>query len=325
MTDPTAAGPVSDPRWVGDPDFARQVLEQARLRYPALDLTATGRMYASVNDVVELHGGAGNYALKLYRRGLRQREQVAWEVDLLSHLARAGAPVVPIVAGLAGPLEELEVNDQGRLVVMSHWAPGVKPVASEQTYLRLGQAAGLIHRAADDFGSPATRVRDLTTEVDQELEYLRPVLEDSGRWALVEELAGRLHHRLGAGDLRRCLCHNDLTLDNVHITESGLWVFDFDSASEHWWGFEPQGVYHFGVITGRPWWQCWKAGYERVRPVPTADEAALPWFVLLFQLENLAWKLGLTPGSVGRQTEVDEVPAIVDAWGHWAAQRCVDG
>ena len=68
----------------------------------------------------------GDFALKVYHRN-RTLAAVQWEVDLLIHLHRRGAPVVPPIRGRNGYLEEFDLDGQQRAAVLFAWAPGAKP------------------------------------------------------------------------------------------------------------------------------------------------------------------------------------------------------
>jgi Ser/Thr protein kinase RdoA (MazF antagonist) len=81
---------------------------------------------------------------------------VDWEIDLLIHLHRCGAPVVQPIRGRNGYREDLSVNGQPRLAVLFTWAAGGR--SGYETYGLLGEAAARIHRAADGFAlSPARK------------------------------------------------------------------------------------------------------------------------------------------------------------------------
>ena len=273
--------------------------------------------------MVEVVAGGVRYALKVYRPGVRSPDQVQWEVDLHRHLMAAGAPVAHLVGGSAGFVETIDVGGARRLAVLSHSAPGTKPKPTEETYRLLGRAAAEIHEACDDFAtSPPWRVSTLDTEVHDQLALLRPALGRIGRWDAAAGLA-KVISRFISDQLERGICHNDLTLDNVHIDSDRITVFDLDSAGEHWRASEPQGLYHSSVLTDRPWWTIWLASYTAVRPMSEADQRAVPYFVLMQQFENTAWKLGLTPTSVGEQLGEDQLEERVDQWVAWAASHCV--
>lgn len=311
-----AAAPGA-PAWSGDLGSA------VELRYPQLGSLHARVVYSSVHDIAEVVGAGGRYALKLYRPGLRSLEEVRWEVGLQRHLASSGVPAALVVEGAAGLVETIPVEGAERMAVLSEWAPGVKPAPSAGTYRLLGRLAGAIHVAAGTY-RPAWRKpgADMDTKVWSRLALLRPLLEEAGRWDEARRLAERLERFVAATSLERGVGHGDLTLDNVHVEGHGIYVFDFDSSREHWRAFEPQGVFHYSVLAGQPWWDHWLAGYTSVRPMPATDQAAVPWFVLMFQFENTAWKLGLTTGSAGVMLRPEELAGVVDAWTAWASRYC---
>lgn len=272
--------------------------------------------------MVEVVAGGARYALKVYRPGVRSPDDVQWEVDLHRHLMSAGAPVARLQEGSAGFIETMQVGGVRRMAVLSHWAPGTKPPPTESTYRLLGTAASEIHAAVDDFGSsPPGRASTLRSEVDEQLALLRPALERIGRWDDAAGL-GDVIRRFVTDELARGICHNDLTLDNIHIDGDCILVFDFDSAGEHWRASEPQGLYHSSVLTSGPWWTSWLAGYSQVGSMSDVDQQAVPYFVLMHQFENTAWKLGLTPTSVGGQLGEHELQELVDEWLDWSAIHC---
>ncbi|HYD09644.1 MAG TPA: phosphotransferase [Acidimicrobiales bacterium] len=297
-----------------------ELAREVAAAYPQLGAVESARLvYSSVHDMVEVRAGGDRFALKLYRPGVRTVDDVAWEVALHRHLLANGGPLAELVSGV----ETIEVDGAPRLAVLSTWAPGAKPPPTEATYRLVGRAAAAIHAAADTFGAADDRpARDLQTELHDQLGLLRPSLEQVGRWDAVADLARRLEDHLSTQPLDVGVCHNDLTLDNVHIEEDRITVFDLDSAALSWRAAEPQGVFHAGQLRGDDRWAAWQAGYREVRPLAAVDAAAVPWFVLLFQLENTAWKLGLTPTSIGPQLGLDDLPTLVDWWGGWWHVHC---
>jgi Ser/Thr protein kinase RdoA (MazF antagonist) len=319
---------AGDQRWSGAPhvdaaresDLAREIAEH----YPQLGRVAARLAYSSVHDMVEVTADAGRFAVKLYRAGLRSPAEVQWEVDLHRHLLASGAPVARPHSGVNGFVELLHVDGAARMAVLAEWAPGAKPSPGEHTFRLLGRAAAAIHAAADEFTSTLPRVpRTVHTEVRQYVARLRPLLEDVDRWDDAVAAAKTVERVLSSG-LERGICHADLTLDNVHIDGDTITVFDFDNAAEHWRSWEPHGVYALSVITSRPWWDCWRAGYAEIRTMAEEDERAVPYFQLMAEFEHTAWKLGLTPTSVAPSLRPDDLPGIVDGWTEWAHTQCAE-
>jgi Ser/Thr protein kinase RdoA (MazF antagonist) len=82
--------------------------------------------------------------------------------------------------------------------------------------------------------------------VDDQLERMRQMLVQAGRWRTAVALGERLKGRLAEPSLDRRICHMDLTLDNVHLADD-LTVFDIDSAGTCWRAVEPWGVFRFSA------------------------------------------------------------------------------
>jgi Ser/Thr protein kinase RdoA (MazF antagonist) len=305
-------------------DAVMHALErEVTAHYPQLGAVEARLAYSSVHEMVEVRAAGERYALKLYRPGVRSVDDVKWETALHRHLLANGAPVAELITGTSGDVETIEVSGTPRVAVLSAWAPGSKPSASEKTYRLVGRAAAEIHAAADSFSRALDRTpRDLTTELHAHLELLRPALEQVGRWDAALALAERLEGFVSSHRLERGVCHNDLTLDNVHIDADRITVFDLDTATVSWRAAEPQGVFHSAQLSGGPWWAAWQAGYSDVRTMPGPDVEAVPWFVLLSQFENTAWKLGLTPTSIGPLITLDDLGTLVDRWSEWGRIHC---
>ena len=319
-------GRSGDGRWL-HPQETRPGDEALTVRvrqlYPGIGASAARHVYSSVHDVAQVNSDSGRYALKVYRCGVRTPDEVRWEVDLHRHLFATGAPVPRPVAGAEGFVAEVELGGRRRWAVLSEWAPGAKPAPSAETYRLLGSAAAMIHAAAGDFGSSHVRPpRTVRSEVDHYLALLRPSLDRIGRWGEVEALGRRVSKAL-CDPLERGVCHNDLTLDNIHIDGDRLTVFDLDSAGEGWRAWEPQGVYQASILSGDSRWENWLAGYEAVRSMAEVDRESVPYFVLMAHLEHVAWKLGLTRTSVGQLLTEADLPGLVDGWSEWAAAHCL--
>jgi Ser/Thr protein kinase RdoA (MazF antagonist) len=174
-----------------DSDLARQLTGRYNLHGVGLR-----RLDTAVNDVVAVSAEEGDFALKLYHRN-RTPKAVEWEIDLLVHLHHRGGPVAQPIRGRNGYLEDLTVDGKQRIAVLSTWAPGAKPAPSDETYGLLGEAAARIHRAAEGFDtSPARERYDAAVLVDDQLQRMRRLLVQAGRWptavALGERLKGRL-------------------------------------------------------------------------------------------------------------------------------------
>jgi Ser/Thr protein kinase RdoA (MazF antagonist) len=276
---------------------------------PAVELAP---LSTPVNDVVAVRTPTERFALKLYH-AKRSTNEVRWEVELLLHLRRLGAPVVAPVQGRHGDaVQTLTVDGAPRIAVLYPWAPGAKPAPTPDVYRLLGAAAGRIHRAADTFVSGFGREEyDAHALVDDQLRRMRTYLLEAGCWAEAHALGARLTRLLADRHLDRGVCHMDLTLDNVHVSGTELTVFDFDSAAVCWRAVEPYGV----LSSSKEFFAEWLDAYRAVRPFDRADELAVPAFTVLGDMRAVAWKLGVAESSRGRPLlTAAHLPAVVDRW-----------
>jgi Ser/Thr protein kinase RdoA (MazF antagonist) len=274
------------------------------------------QLNAPVNDVFAVTSSTGKSALKLYHAN-RTAADVQWEIDLVRHVAEGGAPVAPPVAARGEHLHRFWTTAGRRLGVLFEWAPGEKPAPARDTYVLLGRAAALTHRAADTFRTSLPReVYDETTLIDEQLARMRPQLGAVGRWQQVVDLGERLKRAINDSELDRGACHMDLTLDNVHRVGDELTVFDFDSAGECWRAIEPHGVLRFS----RPYFEAWLEGYREVRRFGASDERAVQAFAVIGDLRVVAWQLGVAESSRGQpHLDTADLAEVVDGWLAWEA------
>ncbi len=219
-------------------------------------------------------GDALTYVFKIYRPGWRDAPAVLWEIDLLAHLSKQGAPVANAIPRSDGrAITAIEAAEGDRYGVLFEYAEGVKPRPpfSADLYHRFGRAAGLIHKWSDSFVSPyRRRPLDLSVLIDEPLDAIQPFLthrpEDS---AYVLGLSKKL--RSGISDLDEAgldwgVCHHDMSLDNVHLTPAGGVIFyDFDSGGPGWRSLDFQGVYHNAVYNQNDHWDAFVRGYTEIQ------------------------------------------------------------
>jgi Ser/Thr protein kinase RdoA (MazF antagonist) len=271
------------------------------------------------NDAIEVTTADGHFALKLYNPASRTKPEVQWEIDLTLHLINNGAPVAKPVLGKDGYLQSFTIDGRERVAVLFEWAPGEKPTAEPSTYVLVGRAAALIHTAADTFTSSFKREKyDLDKLIDDQLKRMKQPLVESGQWERVFDLTERLRKIVDNAQLDWGVCHMDLTLDNVHRHGDTLTVFDLDSAGECWRATEPWGVKHFS----EEYFQSWLEGYRSVRPFDETEEKAVALFVIIEDIRNVVWKLGLAKSSRGKPLmQTSEISTVVDEWLEWERDK----
>ncbi|HSW99466.1 MAG TPA: phosphotransferase [Patescibacteria group bacterium] len=294
-------------------------IEQQLEKGFGLENPVCNNLHTPANDVIEVTTPDGHYALKLYNVASRKAKDVQWELDLILHLLKNGAPVVRPVAGRGGYLQNFTIDGQDRATVLFEWAAGEKPKAESSTYVLLGRAAALIHKAADTFTSELPRVKyDATTLIDEQQERMKQPLIESGQWQRVSDLTERLRKIVTNPALDWGVCHMDLTLDNVHRSGDKLTVFDLDSSGESWRAIEPWGIKKLS----EDYFQAWLEGYRSVRGFSGNDEKAAAAFGIVGDIRSVVWKLGFARSSRGKPLlQTEELPQVVDAWLEWEKDK----
>ena len=264
------------------------------------------------NDVLKVTSDEGKFALKIYNPNSRTKDEVAWEIELTLHLIKNNVPVIKPVAGKQGYVSTFNIDGKERTVVLSEWAAGEKPAPSEETYFLIGKAAAKIHEAAETFNQPTTReIYDVEYLIDHQLLLIQDVLNEVNLWQEVKDLTDRLKQHLKKLKLDIGICHIDLTLDNVHIADGKVIIFDFDSAAVCWRAYEA-----WGVLKTAQWrFDAWLKGYRTIRSFSRDDEKAVACFAIIGDIANTVWKLGFAKSSRGEPLlKTSELPSVVDEW-----------
>jgi Ser/Thr protein kinase RdoA (MazF antagonist) len=274
------------------------------------------------NDSYLVATDAGErFVLRVSGRRARGPADVAAETAFLAHLDAAGVPVAAAVPTRGGALFTTAVLPDGpRAAVLFRHAEGRRPDPGAPEDARAqGVTLARVHQAADGFpGRGAGRYR---LDLDHLLH--RPVaavlaldLDAPHARRDMPELAARLGDALGRVDreLARTRCHGDCHGSNARIATAGpragqAVFFDFDDGGFGYLAYDLAVHLWAQVSFGQrrhAAWHAFRAGYQSVRPVAPADEAAVHLFVPVRHL----WLMGEYAG----RTAVRGCEALSAAW-----------
>lgn len=292
------------------------LLQLVSRQYKLTNLTACWLIRSYVNDVYKIttEQPYENYALKVYRANLRTEPEIAYEQELLLHLARNQVRVAQPIAQTDGSLIGKLVAPEGlRFYVLYEYASGTKPAPpfSPDLYYRFGQASAQLHRGFDTFSSAYSRPPlDFEYLLERPLQKIEPFLashrpED---WRFLQELARLVKARITElatieAGLKWGICHGDLTLDNLHITEDNQFIFyDFDFCGQTWRAYEPNGVFQYdhsgAALPGI--WEAFLSGYREFYPFSDNDVKAIPYMVIANGLWVIGYDVSLLAATRGR-------------------------
>ncbi len=257
------------------------------------------------NSNYQLRTTAGDYILTLYEKRVDPAE-LPWFLGLMEHLATRGITCPQPVRGRDGDaLRHLA----GRPACITTFLPGVWPRRVRPEHCApLGRTLAALHLAGADY-TPA-RPNALGPQSWAPLLARSAGRADEIQLGLGNELSAALDGIVGAwpGQLPCGHIHADLFPDNVFFLDgrlSGLIDFYFAATDIlaydlavclNAWCFEPD--YAFNVTRAR----AMLAAYDRVRPLSSAERAALPVLcqgaALRFLLTRLYDWLHTSPGAL---------------------------
>jgi Ser/Thr protein kinase RdoA (MazF antagonist) len=251
-----------------------------------------------INEVYRVQTSHGHFILKVFRHGWRAPDEVAYEIELMQHLAACGIRVEPPVFTRARTTFcQLPAPEGQRSIVLYPMLEGQPPLPpSESIYRRVGQAIAQMHQALDTFmPTHPRRALDIHFLAEEPLAWLQPYLEKRRNdWdflaSLVQQIRTQLESLQQTGELSQGPIHGDATLDNLLIAgDGGIGIYDFDQSGPGWRAYDLQGVFYWAWEIKRPgFWTALLEGYRSVLPLSTADIAAMPYFPVL----NRLWCMG---------------------------------
>jgi Ser/Thr protein kinase RdoA (MazF antagonist) len=268
-----------------------------RERYPLAGPVQCQLLHAGINDTYVVLTPAVHWVARVYGARRRLLDELAYEVDLLLHLAAKNVAVAAPIADRDGRMvHSLAAPEGPRPLVLFAHAPGGPMTWRSARHSQLaGRLAAQIHTGADEFTTRYARAPlDLHHLIDEPLEaVLRFLKGRPNERRDLARLATRLQERALAATAQGLdwgVCHGDFGASNIHVAdEAEAWVFDFDLCGPGWRAWD--------LVAGRAMslyendekiWRSFLRGYEEIRPLGAADLAALPVFLAVARL----WSLG---------------------------------
>ena len=294
----------------------------SRARWPAADLHSVElvRLDVPVNDVVAVTAEEGDFALSS-TTGL-DAGGCPVGLDLVDHLIAAARRWSDRSPGRAGCFSASSSMAGSGSAACSPGRPGPSRLRDRWSDHRLGAAAARIHQAADGFApSPDREVYDAALLIDDQLDRMRPLLEEVGCWAATVGLTERRRTRLADPALDQGICTWTSPWTTCTSPGSGtLTVFDFDSAGPSWRAVEPYGVLRYSAPGFRS--SLRDAGpYARSAP-RTRRRSRCSASSATY--ERSPGGSALAVSSRGALIDAAALPAIVDGWLAWEATHLTE-
>ncbi|WP_273378529.1 phosphotransferase enzyme family protein [Actinopolymorpha pittospori] len=189
---------------------------------------------------------------------------------------------------------------------MSVFVEGRKPQPpwTDGLYREFGALIAGFHKAGDGFRTRRPRRPfDLRTTLEEPLQSVLPrLMNRPADQKLVADLgddARRQITDLAEQGLSWGVRHGDASMDNLHLTDSGMVLHDFDLAGMGWRAADLTGV--FTGPRSSLHWEAFLAGYTAVADLTPADLRAVPWLAVTGLISNLAFLLVEGPSFRGTE------------------------
>ena len=254
------------------------IAEEIARRYDLKGSVAGFLLYRGLNDIYLIQDERSKHAVRVWRRGWRDVDVVAYELNFLDFLRSRQFPAsTPIRARDDSLYFKVNAPEGERAVALYDWAPGRKfgEVLDERTAERIGAVFAEMHLLGLEYTQGQQLSTDDAVSFTVNMPYLIDFLYDRPDDARdYARLAPRLVERLRSladEDVPLGVCHRDFHPSNVHVDDDGtITLLDFDAAGEEFlmqdvknfvWG---NLFYNFSPVYG----EAFERGYQTVAPLP---------------------------------------------------------
>ncbi len=247
-----------------------------------------------MNDIYAVETGAARYALKVSRANKCSDSDLRWEIGYVQALAAAGFKVAaPQACADGAPFIVLEAPEGPRQVVLMAWLEG-SPLTrdlSATTAQRLGVQLAKMHLATLEYSAPMPKRVDAGPKILKRLPLLLGMLpaesDDQRFLATAAPAAVAASQSLDKRDLPWGPCHGDMQYANAMATPQGeLAVFDFSDCGEDFLARDLAAFFWRNDFdrVDEAINAAFLRGYQTVRPLNGAEQAAQPLFRALRHL-----------------------------------------
>lgn len=257
-------------------------------RYPFTEPIDCRLINRANNDFYEIRAGQTRYALRVAKANFRPDDAYAYELELLTHLDRAGCRVpAPLRARDGALFFTVEAPEGIRSIAIFRWLSGrtFTKALTVADAVEMGEALARIHVAGQSFTTLFRRAVNNSAYVKQHMPALADMLANSpderAFYLAAAQAIHRAYERIDADRLPKGQVHGDFQFANVMRDGDGvIAALDFDTCGE---GYLAEDIFTFVwrsdmEIKDEAVNQAFIAGYEKVRPLTVAERQALPLF-----------------------------------------------
>lgn len=277
------------------------------LNYP-IGKPNTCQLYKrGLNDTYLVETEQERYILRVYRKGWRSKEEIDFELELLTFLHEQNQPVAYPIKRQDGITTEIPAPEGKRYAALFSYAPGkaVNEKLDSIQSQRLGEVLAIIHQTLDNFNSSFSRPH-FNNEylLDRSMQAIAPLYKHRSididyLQAQIEQIKRQLENlKLPNSAPAYGICVGDVHSGNAHFTRQNQpTLFDFDQCGYGWRTFDIAKFMHIALtwkidITVR---NSFLEGYQTVRQLDPTELASIPIFIKAAHI----WVMGISTGAVG--------------------------
>lgn len=240
-----------------------------------------------LHDNYLIESSINKYILRIYRNDWRSKQEIDFELELLTHLGARQAPVAtPLTTVQGNQSFSIPCPEGERHAALFEYADGYSPgpeMTSEHSRL-LGSAVARFHELANSFTTDKQRsILDLPHLIDESIESIKPFLSHVDL-DYITAAQRELHN--AQPDLPKSsgvygICSGDVNSHNYHINSNQqITLFDFDQCGYGYRAFEigkfASSLEHFDSKNGLL--EAFLHGYQSVRKLSKEELKAVGYF-----------------------------------------------
>lgn len=245
----------------------------------------------SFHTNLQVRSGNETFFLKIVNDEYDER-RIRSQIEFMDHLRCGGLPVVETVpAGDGKPY--VKSADGKSIGILSRWIDGrnMDQQLEDEWPARCGELLARVHQRSTEFQPSAefaVRVWD-ATYAPQPRSWLDRFLEqaafDDASCRVIRTSANRIGsmvHPLGDCEASYGVIHADFHADNLIFDGTNVWILDFEDVGWGHYLFDltwPEAMFAKDNGSSR-YFESFRNGYERMRPLSELERAALPQFRL---------------------------------------------
>ncbi len=234
---------------------------------------------------------AGEFILKITHSSIKDKQQIASEIEFVEYMYSNGVPVSNIVKSKLGRMiEEIKADDGYFYARCYVKAEGNRPTYEQwntELFTKWGQTMGKMHKLSKNF-NPSPNLYRLHWNENERLRIIpqsQPEIVQSAN-KIISHLKSLPHSVNDYG-----IIHNDFHQGNFFISGNNLTVFDFDDMEYSWYINDIAMVLYYAVYqnpykildTNYPeqFFNSFMDGYNKENHIDKSWYKQIPYFLKL--------------------------------------------